>query len=212
MVKLFRDREAGMSSFSERLILVLTKADNWFTNTRRHDQVQEHLDRWKKEFYGIEPMLMGSTFDKEADIKDVKVRNCEYQQASQREEQDICKFRQEVMNTMHGEDSKYWDEKVGFKHVQSLVEQLSLNMDMSNLQRIVDKIEQRQKQVDLTLDQIKANRENTNPKVLEDRCSRLVSALLADTIKFLTRSSGACLAVHLSSSRELEDCPVGFQH
>lgn len=205
MVKLFRDREAGMSSFPERLILVLTKADNWFTNTRRHDQVQEHLDRWKKEFYGIEPMLMGSTFDNKADIKDVKVRNCEYQQANQREEQDICKFRQEVMNTMHGEDSKYWDEKVGFKHVQSLVEQLSLNMDMSNLQRIVDKIKQRQKQVDLTLDQIKANRENTNPKVLEDRCSRLVSALLADTIKFLTRSPGACLAVHLSSSRELEE-------
>ena len=203
MVKLFRDRGTGVSSFASRLLLVLTKADNWFTNTGRADIVREHLLRWKKEFYGIDPLLMGSTFDKHADTKDAEVRNDQYQKACQREQQDILKFRHDVMGTLHGEERKYWEEKVGFKHVQSLVQQLSLNMDMSNLPRIIDKIQHRQDQVKLTLSETTANLENTDPDRLKHKCIKLVSALLADTAKFLTRSPGACLAVHLSSTHEL---------
>ena len=200
-----------MASFSDRLVLVLTKADNFFANTRRDEQVQEHLDRWKKEFYGMEPMLMGSTFDKAAETKNANVRNGEYQKADQREQMDIRKFRLEVMKDPQGERGEYWDKKVGFKHVQSLVKEMCLRMDMCNLPRIIIQIEQRKHQVKLKLDKAKANRETADPEFLKRGCRQFVSALLADTIQSLTRSSGPSLSVQLSSSQQLQDCLVGLQ-
>ncbi|CAE7796844.1 DRP1E [Symbiodinium sp. CCMP2592] len=205
MVKLFRDRGTGMSSFRGRLVLVLTKADNWFASTRRDEQVQEHLDRWKKEFYGLEPMLMGSTFDKAADTKNANVRNCEYSKADQREQMDIAKFRLDVMKGPQGNRGEYWDKKVGFKHVQSLVKEMSLRMDMCNLPRIIIQIEQRKHQVKLKLDKTKASRETTDPEFLKRGCSQFVSALLADTSQSLTRPSGPSLSVQLSSSQQLQE-------
>ncbi|CAE7941008.1 DRP1D, partial [Symbiodinium necroappetens] len=154
---------------------------------------------------------MGSTFDKTADIKDVNVRNEEYQKADQREQNDINKFRDEVMNALQGERREYWDTKVGFKHVQSRVHEMSLGMDMSNLPRIISQIQQSQSKVELALHKTAAERKITDPEVLKSRCSKLVSALLADTEKFVSRSPGQCLSLHLSSCRALETAKTLLQ-
>ena len=178
MVKLFRERGTGVMCFSDRLVLVLTKADNWFATTGRAEVARSHLQSWKEGFYGIEPMLMGSSLDKNVDSKDVLVRNAEYERANDREEQNITRFRHDVLGTLQGDERKFWEEKVGFKHVQSAVQQMSLTMDLSKMQEIKDKIQKRCNQVKLGLDKARAACGNSDPP---------------------------CLAVHLSSSHDLED-------
>lgn len=64
MRKLLANSQAVESwgDLQKRLRLVLTKSDEWLEH-RGADAVRKHLQDWRHNFFGCEPMLMGYTFD-----------------------------------------------------------------------------------------------------------------------------------------------------
>ena len=201
MVKLFQHNKSDMNAeFKKRLLLVLTKSDLWFHDTGRADKAWDHLQDWRRNFYGCEPMLMGSTFDREADTSDPKCRNDEYKKANGREERIIKEFRETTIGmALEQEQKHYWERLVGFVKVQATVQKLSLQMDMKKIPSIKQTILHQMRTVQSEMKRTADNISCANPQQIARNCGKLVSAILSDTTKLLQRIPGAGLDIHLSS-------------
>ena len=98
MVTFFRKSQDLNNSINlqKRLLLVLTKSDNYFQDVQNPEQVRTHLQSWQHCFYGCEPMLVGCSKDKNGQ-DDLEGRNRQYMKACREEECKILKFLEEVM-------------------------------------------------------------------------------------------------------------------
>eukprot|EP00435_Cladocopium_sp_Y103_P043680 s259_g12.t1 len=178
----------------KRLLLCLTKSDQWFGDVGSLEEVHRHLRSWRRAFFGCEPMPLGW---KNMVNECLESRSQQYRKACKREAEAVQAFRKEMMldseeDESDGcalpEDVKYWNEKVTFK--KDIVMDRSLDMDWANLHKSIQQIQHRKDEVEQKLGQLRHELESHDPAELKEEASAgaasLVDAMLGETIKFMT--------------------------
>ena len=191
----------------KRFRLVLTKSDQWFRGISGGKKVQEHLRSWQNELFGFEPMLIGSTLDPKQADESPESRTLQYKTADEREAKSVQEFWDESLKGELEQDKafvKYWDEKVGFKKVVQIVEDHALDMDLEKVTVMMREIQLHQDDVKVQSQKIEVDLRNSDSQQLRYQGSLLVSALVGDTKRFSTASTGAGAELFLSHSDTLK--------
>ncbi|CAK9037207.1 unnamed protein product [Durusdinium trenchii] len=192
----------------KRFRLVLTKSDQWFRGISGGKKVQEHLRSWQNELFGFEPMLIGSTLDPKQADESPESRTLQYKTADEREAKSVQEFWDESLKGELEQDKafvKYWDEKVGFKKVVQIVEDHALDMDLEKVTVMMREIQLHQDDVKVQSQKIEVDLRNSDSQQLRYQGSLLVSALVGDTKRFSTASTGAGAELFLSHSDTLKE-------